>query len=189
MQTKNILLAILGAASLTSCDIVGGIFSKDVNCPGFPEHLVDYYPYKQGDTLKFANQNNDTISFTVSSVAKSQEETIEAALGCGGANFYVYTTKWDSFYIFMSIVLTLKPVINCDFIYDNPFGQTIYPYDYFWVATTKDPFDKKNAALFGNTIDLNKPDATRINHVVVNKGHGIVEFFDKKFNCAWKRIK
>jgi len=47
--------------------IVAGSFScgPKVHCPGFPEHLVDYFPYKQGDTISFVNQHNDTISYWI----------------------------------------------------------------------------------------------------------------------------
>jgi len=42
-------------------------------CPGFPDHLVDYLPYRTKNIFSFENQDNDTITFWVREVVKYTE--------------------------------------------------------------------------------------------------------------------
>jgi len=53
-----------------------------IHCPGFPDHLKDYLPYKKGEIFSFVNQNNDTLSFWISDANISKKHTMERDNDC-----------------------------------------------------------------------------------------------------------
>ena len=65
-------LCSIGCWFLSSCG--------RIECPGFPEHLVDYFPYKTGNILSFVNQENDTLTFWIREFAISKEHTLPYSL-------------------------------------------------------------------------------------------------------------
>ena len=168
---------------LTSCG--------KINCPAFPEHLVDYLPYKTGDTLSFVNQNNDTISFRVNLVHKDREYTAEKCGKCGGCDNPFYRIATSTFAIY--VVIAKKSYIRIEisgFYWDgvakSSKSSILYTYD----ETGKDPFDYKNSALFGESVilDILEDNNQPISRATIVKGKGITEFYDRKNNFQWKSI-
>ena len=51
------LIFVIIALSFSGC--------KETHCPGFPTNLVEYFPYTNGDELKFMNTNNDTLTLKI----------------------------------------------------------------------------------------------------------------------------
>jgi hypothetical protein len=180
MKTKNILLAILGAALSTAC-------SSTVDCPGFPENLVDYFPYQVGDTLRFVNENNDTLAFDVSLAGYTKPVTRKEKGGlftdCGDCAMCAdpesgFESSRSNYGLIRGGIYFSGGAAYIQVVFD----VDVWPdrYDVF----TKDP---QNGA-FGDTIVWNKTDARRVNHLVVVKGLGITEFYDLITNNLWKRI-
>ena len=50
MKMKTVLLMLVLIPLLSGCE-------RSKFCPGFPEKLRDYFPYKKGNILSFANED------------------------------------------------------------------------------------------------------------------------------------
>jgi hypothetical protein len=173
MRTKLhfIIIAFCCAVTMllsTSC--------KQEECPAFPEHLIDYYPYKVGDTLKFANQNKDTISYYIGEFNISPKHTSTRYGICGSPelNFRASQKHFIGNISIGRINMEIGPSYGIHALAD----------------ANKDPFNPKDSLLFGKTVILEPAPHNKknIDYVKVIKGEGIVEFFDNETNYLWKKI-
>ena len=57
MKTRTLIISLFLVIGLSSCD-------KTLFCSGFPEAMLSYIPYKEGDIINFTN-GSDTMSFIV----------------------------------------------------------------------------------------------------------------------------
>jgi len=176
---------------LTSC--------SKIHCPGFPEHLSDYFPYRRGDTLSFINQNYDTLSFRIEIIEMTQEWSYGWNCKCfcvpPSLFFYLHQVtdpRWTGMYLKIEAGNKYnKPCIQFE-LGDGYFdGETLTSsfldlYD----ETGKNPFDPQNNALFGDTTIL-KPHFKdqKICSVTIVFGMGITDFYDQKHVFQWEIIK
>jgi hypothetical protein len=190
MRTIAILLCCL---SLSNC-------AGSTYCPAFPEHLVDYFPYKIGDTLFFVNQNRDTLLFLVSDVYKSEETTVTKCGKCR-CSLPVYSVEAYDTVRLKRIGMNINTGYPCiEFLYLQRSGYDDWYFDQitalgsclrFYDKSNKDPFDIKNSALFGEIVIL-EPEYDKdqqISKVIISKSKGVTEFIDQKYNIQWKNIK
>ncbi|MCL2028760.1 MAG: hypothetical protein FWG79_09800 [Bacteroidales bacterium] len=180
-----VLLGLAGMLSTTSCG---------KKCIGFPEHLVDYYPYKVGDTLRFENSDKDTLSFFMWEYYWIKETTYGACSKCecnDPIGLYFQTREGnDSISIGGWIEVFIKQeetILSCWFTYIYVNGMNASD-NFSKMENTQNAFNSNHASLFGDTVTLFNENAIRINRVVIVKGEGIVEFFDAERNCLWKKI-
>lgn len=176
------------AGSISSCG--------KTYCPAFPEHLVDYFPYKRGDTLLFINQHNDSLLFNVSALGKAEESSFEGLL-CKCAcplNELFFTAiqmpdSWTEIKGFISADKYTKPFISFE-LHDGYFDKTTMTNSFLvlYEGNGKDPFDPKNKNLFGEVVVIENL-KNQISRVVIVKGKGITEFYDQVYNFQWKNIK
>jgi hypothetical protein len=187
------LFIALSAIFLTAC-------SSTEHCLGFPEHLIDYFPYKQSEVLKFVNQNNDTISFSVYKISKTEESTVthhafekcvceepELTFNLNGkihGNEQLYDCE---------MVLSIE-------LFESRKDMFVWLSDNKWPShrscltlladPNKNPFNPIDSLLFGKTaiIDSLILDELGISKVVVTKGKGITDFIDCSTNYVWKNI-
>ena len=87
---KNITIIILSIAVMASAGC------GKTHCPAFPPHLVAYYPYSVGDVLKFANPDNDTVAYKVSSVETSGKESFSWNCACSCGFSHRFATEIDT---------------------------------------------------------------------------------------------
>jgi len=183
----------VGFLCLTSCG--------KIHCPGFPEHLLGYLPYKIGDTLTFVNQHDDTVSFRVRRTEVETEHTVKSCGECAcGYPYFSFVTEGckDSFKGGIDIVnkqtksILWIQIQNCYFdngdgLFQNNDGYRTKGSD-FRTETDKNSFDKNNNAIFGTYV-IFEDDNYQINKLIIIKGIGIVEFYDQKYNFQWKNIE
>jgi hypothetical protein len=177
MKTKLFLYALLSAAALTSCDVLSDIFSP-VDCPGFPDYLVDYFPYKGRDNLRFVNQNGDTTAFKVHEVWQVKPHAESHYLNCNSpvAEFILLGRY--------RIDGGIDTESKCIYISVNwTHGARVC------AGQDKDAFNPKDSLLFGKTVVLESQDTkSLVNRIVIIKGKGIVEFYDGEEDYLWKKI-
>ncbi len=185
MKTIKLLIAIVAtgliALFFTTC--------RGTDCPAFPDYLADYYPYKAGDTLKFANRQNDTLRFPIREFTKTEATSYGFCSNCecdlGFLQWFSEMEVKDSIDIFADIGRYDRGVrITCEFRYNERFK---YGKDYFYRTETSINLDSVSASL-GDTIVFTKDEAIRINQVTIVKGKGIVEFLDEENNFLWKKV-
>ncbi len=81
---KLSIVIILLAVVCTGC--------KEIYCPEFPENL-NYFPYQNGQELKFANTQGDIRSFTIISKENSIPESFPYNCKCACAVFTQFKTN------------------------------------------------------------------------------------------------
>jgi len=185
----NTLFFMLFAGSFISCG--------KTHCPAFPEHLTGYIPYKQGDTLLFVNQHNDSLSLKVEKLTISGEHSIskcgkcdcnlpESTLEARGLNFdYLLFLiisvgdKYSKSYINFELIINYWEKDSLHFCAINLF---------FHEESGKDPFNPKNSDLFGEIVIIEDKEQ-QISYVTIVNGVGITEFYDQKYDFQWKSIK
>ena len=189
---RIIVVFIICGLFLTNCGSANG----DTKCPGFPEYLIDYFPYHKGDTISFVNQYNDTLSFGVGllSVTKEWSYGRDCKCDCGSPNAVLQApTLSTGFSLFWEISAGnkyVKPFVR--------FELGSYYWDsgvfskqsclYFYDETGKDPFDRQNSTFFGDTVII-EDKSQLISRVTAVKGKGITGFSDQIQNFQWKSIK
>lgn len=160
-----------------------------VDCPAFPEHLADYFPYRTNDTLLFVNQNNDSVLFVVYIIEKAKEHSFGRRCKCEcDSRFYfkAHVNNWT--FLEGNIGVYSKPEIYVDFgdgYWD--IATTTNSFLSFYEETGKNPFDSKNSFLFGEIIILENSE-NQISRVMIMKGKGIMEFYDQRDSFHWKSI-
>ena len=165
------------------------------HCPGFPEYLVDYFPYKKGEIFSFANQNNDTLSFGVREVFISKKYNEDACGKCKCQSpdyrFFTYCLRNDAilngnmrFAYDSSISLEISNYY-WDSDYTDSKGSSVFT---IFTKYKENPYDLSNIALFGDTV-IHENSGQQISRVVIVKSKGITEFYDQKYNFQWKSIK
>lgn len=187
MKTRIIFrLCCLSSLFFTSCG--------STDCPGFPEHLVDYFPYQTGDTLSFVNQNNDSLSFCISAIEKTEDWSFGWGCKCS-CNSFLFFEASDP--IKRTIVKggiegiypNGKPYIHFELSNEYLEGTILTSCQlYLYEETGKDPYDPKNSALFGETVVLESLE-NQISRVMIVKGEGIIGFYDQKYNFQWETVK
>ena len=150
-------------------------------CPAFPDHLVDYFPYKMGDTLSFINQHNDTIAFYINFIIVDKEHTTcRKCDGCDGPVLHIATG-----FIRMDISIFANKTYMGFSLSDRYWEVASTSVSTLWIEEFgKNPFDSKNSALFGETVII-EDSGQQISKVIIVKGKGITEFFDQKYNFQW----
>jgi len=194
MKTKLIIFALL-VTTITGC--------TRETCPGFPEHLVDYFPYQNGNTLKFVNQENDTLFFSIRDFWWDKKQTYRSCdkCKCSGQTSLQFLAVSREYHNNDSIsMISGSMVVSTQTQEVSIFCEIMsWGEDYIWnfntgydqfskIVADKDAFNPNDAVLFGDTVILTNENTIRINRVVIVKGEGITEFFDTKRNCLWAKI-
>lgn len=160
---------------------------KQTHCPGFPDYLLDYLPYSEGDILHFTNTNSDTLSLEITYSWASDSYSYKWNEKCACSAGFVVRTGLNVKYNLKlegTILLTPDPrsEITIDYYNNNDFSLIIDDID---------PFKKENEVVFGDTITMeNKYSGeVRISELMIIKGKGIVYFIDELENCKWELIE
>lgn len=162
---------------------------RDIHCPAFPERLLAYMPYENGEFLKFKNLDNDTLVFKIKDTYASGPSSFDWNCKCAcisDAGFETEINTQNALGIKSGISISNEPYLtNIGYVFYD--GDSIN--DYFSLLVTgNNPYIKDNNAFFGDSIIIEDQENERIVKVKILKGKGIVEFFDKKENCNWVKI-
>jgi hypothetical protein len=171
MKTKALLLLAMGIP------LIGAGCAQYLDCPAFPEELVSYFPYVEGDTLIFVNQDSDTLLYSCSAVEKTEEYTKKQPFGskCGPL---LCNPSYLSFEFIPSD--SLNPQLHGQMNVDDDKFTAISVVPDLYIS-----FD--DYAEIGDAILLqeNEINDNRINSITIVKGQGITEFSDQQRHCTW----
>jgi len=168
--------------------VLNFIGCKETHCPAFPANLVEFFPYSNGDELKFINVNNDTLKLKIikNQTSDSYSYSWNCKCTCGAD---------AGFETDFSINYPLKIVGNinigknnferiCDF-YDSTIHNDVLSY----LKGGINPFSEEQQPNLADTIFIETQTNNRIRNTIIVKGKGIVEFWDKKQNSKWIMIE
>ena len=136
--------------------------SCQIHCSAFPEWLCKYAPYEEGSTVSFKNENDSVIKLEVINFyldAKESKQDVGAI-----NNIDVSIRSFDN-----DIVVVGQS-------YKDDF-QGINPYDY------------GHEQKLGDTIVLQNKKYDDFSDMVIVKGKGLAEFYDKENNCTWRLVE
>lgn len=177
----KIFLSLIALLLLCSC--------RDIQCPAFPEKLLAYFPYEKEDLLKFKNHENDTLVFRVTDSYASGPNSFSWNCKCAcssDAGFETETNDHYSLRISSRTLILSKPYLaSIGFSFYDADSKS----DGFAMEVKGNPYLKENNSFFGDSIVIDKEENERISKVIIVEGKGIIEFFDKKENCTWTKIK
>ena len=178
----RILLVIILAAGIASC--------KQTHCPAFPPSLLNYFPYTKGETLKFQNQNNDTLALVINKNWSSDSYSFDWNCKCScGANAGFETEMDTSFLVKVNGTIDISNDTKVSIINFYISDDKISSDDFFYRIDGVNPFLEENYSLFGDTIFFENDEYYRYNNLLVIKKKGIIEFWDKKESCTWVIIE
>lgn len=178
---KALLILIL-AVGLVSC--------KETHCPAFPTKLSAYYPYTNGELLKFKNSNSDTLTLKVIEDWASNSYSFDWNCKCACGTNAGFNTDSDNTY-------SLKIVGSISFYNENSISELSCNFYDAYVSNDgfsiqkeiENPYNEESSQFFGDTVFMEKQEYYRIGNVKIIKGKGIFEFWDKKQNCNWILIE
>lgn len=176
------LFFVIIALSLSGC--------KETHCPAFPTNLVEYFPYSNGDELKFMNTNNDTVTLKINKYWTSDSYSFdwnckcscEADAGFDADDSDKYSIKIEGRIHFYNE--SNSSILSCNF-YDAQLSNDNFEIE----KIIENPYSDKFMESFGDTVVMEKNDYYRFGSVKIIKGKGIVEFWDNKQNCNWMIIE
>ncbi len=156
---------------------------RRVNCSAFPEWFCQYAPYTEGSLIRYTN-DTDTMSFDIKSVYKGKEYKNDVGCKCQCSNYFTaegLTNDSIKLYILISLSETSFGYgINCNISDDA---------SYIGSKCDKNPFKEKNFAEFADTLRLDNQYNKRFSDMIIVKGKGLTEFYDKDNNCTWRLVE
>lgn len=187
MKTFSILFALL---LLSSC-------VDKRSCEGFPQQLTEYFPYHEGDILKFIHTKyqdtmifQDTLVFRISeaNATKPYELSVKSDCDCE-SSFAFKTNRYETNYHNMQISGTIKYVkkpltcieINC--CIDRTDGKTLSYFTFHYDDPQLSLFSKDTIFMKG----ISYLEVAPIQNMCIVKHKGIVSF-DDFTDCTWRRI-
>ncbi|GEM_PF-3435523 len=181
-----VALLIISALTFQSCQ---------VHCSAFPEWLCKYAPYEKGSTVSFKNENDSIIELQVIEFYKSEAQSYSRNCKCGcegdmlaalyskpmkiEINFYL-DEKWGNQGggAINKIVVSIKSL-------SKDLGGLSYKDDFSGI----NPYDYGHEQKLGDTIALQNTKDIDFSDMVIVKGKGLTEFYDKENNCIWRLVE
>ena len=183
-----VALLIISALLFQSCR---------VHCSAFPEWLCKYAPYEEGSTVSFKNENDSIIELQVIEFYKSEAQSYSRNCKCGCEGDMLAALYSKPMKIEINFYLDAKESkqdvgainnINVSIrSFDNDIvvvGQS-YKDDF----TGINPYDYGHEQKLGDTIALQTKKYDDFSDMVIVKGKGLAEFYDKENNCTWRLVE
>ncbi len=191
MNKIIIAIMIVAAIIFQSCE------SHQVNNNALPEKWFNLYaPYTEGSIIKYTN-GTDSMLFDIKNIKKEKsiknkhnDEPIDFNNKRSGKSLceYMMTVKGrsrDSIQNSLNIYIYLDETFYYNFcvwisnITSTDISYTEGTYD-------KSPFKEKNFAEFDDTLRLDNECKKRFSDMIIVKGKGLAEFYDKENNYTWR---
>lgn len=161
---------------------------KDTHCPAFPPNLLDYFPYSKDEELRFENEDGDTLLLVVTNSWASDAYSFEWNCKCScGANAG-FETGYSTNY-----AIKLKGEINLG---ENSFEIINYLFDMYeyndvfkYSIEELNPYNDEQILSLPDLIYIENEEYISFNKLKIKRSKGIVEFWDYKNECLWKKIE
>jgi hypothetical protein len=169
MKKVSVFFLVLASIFCTGCN--------KTHCPSFPDNL-NYFPYYQGQKLKFSNSQNDICSFTIARKFNSKSEDLEwnCKCSCEGSSMFRTHQNQDSLKIDCNLIIygtdASSVDLNCYFHYSYHYS------DYFtkelW-SGQKIPYSDLTKRL-SDTISIESKNNLLVKKIMIIKDRGLVSY-------------
>lgn len=189
MKTKLLLLLTLLVIGYSGC--------RKVKCPGFDATNTGWLPTKSEHQMVFINENFDTLRLDIYRNNISEDYSLKTCRKCDCEipNKYVSTKFNNNYLIYMELRIDQFPDYDCIyyqfldkiFIFkENKESFKVDEISYPYQDSTINGKTLKKLVIIDNS---NNPDFDRITKIIASKEMGLIQFYDKEFDCTWKSIK
>ena len=178
MKTKNNLLLLSLIMLLSGC---GQKF-----CPGFPDEYTDYFPYTEGETIKFIDEKNkDTLLLGITHLWKTPEHWEDK---CGKCDCGAQLLNLQ-----LSTNMSVYPYINieCIIIYNNTFNFHIQQmHGISPIKSSTYHYDSTNSETSTTVVITNRDNSdSHIDKITLTRNKGITSFYDAYNECTWSLVE
>ena len=169
--------------------------SCQIHCSAFPEWLCKYAPYEEGSIVTFKNENDSVIELKVIEFYKSEAQSFgrNCKCGCGGhmiAALYSKQMKIEiNFYLNENRGKQGIGTINEIVVSIKSLGKDLAGISYKDDFSGINPYDYGHEQKLGDTIALQTKICDDFSDMVIVKGKGLTEFYDKENNCTWRLME
>jgi len=168
---KLSLILVLLSVSCTSC--------KKTHCPGFPANL-NYFPYYNGQELKFVNSQQNFQSFTITNKENSKSESFawNCDCACGIESIFSTNENQDS----LGIKAAYLRLYEGEYVSSLKIGF-YFQYSYLHEEHLVKSIDLENPVSYNevykylqDTIVIENDNNQLVKKIVVVKGKGLVSY-------------
>jgi hypothetical protein len=167
------------------------------DCPPFNRDLLCWIPYSLGDTLKFINNRNDTISFGVYEkiiIDDNKKYGPCDKCGCWSEAFFYANSLQNSentFYEGIVYVSATEIYFHISLNFNNRRGDfnltTHHINENVIPSMIVDNQEYNDVIIFDNDT-INDPNYSGFWRVIISKDIGFVKFYEKGSKNSWTRI-
>lgn len=181
-----VALLIISALLFQSCR---------VHCSAFPEWLCKYAPYVKGSTVSFKNENDSVIELKVIEFYKSEAQNFSRFCRCSCEGDMLAVLHSEQLTIEINFYLDAKEgkqdvgAINKIVVSITNLDKDIAGVSYKDVFSGINPYDYGHEQKLGDTIALHNNKYDDFSDMVIVKGKGLTEFYDKENNCTWRLVE
>ena len=181
-----VALLIISALIFQSCQI---------HCSAFPEWLCKYAPYKEGNTVSFKNEKDSVIKLKVTKFYKSEANSFSRNCKCSCVGDLSVGLKNEQLALNIHFYLNenrgnqgVGAIDNIAVSIEN-LDRGITGLSYKDDFSGINPYDYGSEQKLGDTIALQNTKDIDFSDMVIVKGKGLTEFYDKENNCTWKFVE
>lgn len=152
----------------------------DRQCEAFPSEWTGYFPYRYGDTLKFANLEEDTLVFSINMQETTGPYRIPWNHKCLCKSRQTFETDENQNIVIFGEIESygVSPIFTCHIRWINNSNNN------FW-----DDGGAQQKYTHRDSIYI-EGDASneRFKNLLIIKDKGIVSFDDSVLNCTWRKV-
>ncbi len=169
--------------------------SCQIHCPAFSEWLCKYAPYEKGNTVSFKNENDSVIKLNVTEFYKSEAHSLSRYCRCGCGVHMLAVLHSEQLTIEINFYLDAKEgkqdvgAINKIVVSIKSLGKDLAGISYKDDFSGINPYDYGHEQKLGDTIALQTKKYDDFSDMVIVKGKGLTEFYDKENNCTWRLVE
>lgn len=181
-----VALLIISALTFQSCQ---------VHCSAFPEWLCKYAPYENGSMVSFKNENDSVIELKVIEFYKSEAQSFSRYCKCSCEGYMLAALYSKQMAIEINFYIDAKEgkqdvgAINKIVVSIKSLGKDLAGISYKDDFSGINPYDYGHEQKLGDTIALQTKKYDDFSDMVIVKGKGLTEFYDKENNCTWRLVE
>ena len=191
MKSIKILILLIFMVFLNGC------YEK---CPPFNKDLLTWMPSEEGDVLKYSNQQNDTLTFTVYGKSLSEDYRNRGYRCSSEASLSLWNDSSATYSVSMNCYEDISVSLSSSFFLIIDFEERIYSGGSHYVddieccidtLTVDNVFYNETITMECDTIlyPSTESDNYRIWKAIVANNYGVIKFYDRYTGYEWTLVE
>ena len=179
MKNATRTVIILSAIFVTSMVFI----SCNKKVPAFPQELIAYFPYTEGQELVFNDEEGDEMCFTINNVYISPEGSYKSCTKCAWSPYMEFESVSNaSDYIYGVVDALIESLQVNIHIKSHYFSDSIFCFDDSIFCI--DPLADEAITIIGDSIEITNNNGGKM---VIIRGKGIVKYSIN--NVTWSLVE